>query len=51
MCDKVILENSMILMFVPDNQKIYKMCKKAVDNYSNGLEIVSDGLKTHMMYN
>ena len=33
MCDKVILENGGILMFIPDCYKNQRMYNKAVDTY------------------
>ena len=40
MCDKVILENGGMIMFVCDYYKNQKMINKAVDNYALALEFV-----------
>ena len=40
MCDKVILENGGMIMFVCDYYKNQKMINKTVDNYALALEFV-----------
>ena len=42
MSDKAILENDGTLKSFPKCYKNYKMCNKAVDNYSHALVFVSD---------
>ena len=49
MCDKVILENSGMLMFVPNYYKNQKMCNNSVDNYAHALEFVLDCFKIQKM--
>ena len=46
MCDKVILENGEMLMFVSDCYKNQKLCNKAVETYRHALEFVPDCYKT-----
>ena len=42
MCDKVILGNGGMLMFLFDCYKDQNMCNKAGDNYTHALGIVPD---------
>ena len=49
MCDKVYLQNSGMLMFIPDWCKDQSMCNKAVDNYAHTLGSVLDCYKTQNM--
>ena len=52
MFDKVILENGGMLLFITDccnNKKIWKICDKAVDNYSHALKFVLECYKTQNM--
>ena len=49
MCDKVILENGGMLMFIPDHYKDQNICNKVVDKYSHALKSVSDCYKTQKM--
>ena len=51
MCDKVILENSGTLMFVPNCQKNKKICNKAIGNYTHTLEFDPGCYKTNKMCN
>ena len=46
MCDKVILENSGTLNFIPDCYKNQKSCYNTVDNHFHALEFVPDCCKT-----
>ena len=46
MCDKAILENGATLKSVPDCYKNPETCNKAVDNYPQSLEFVSECYKT-----
>ena len=46
MCDKAILENGGISMFVPDYCKSEEMCNRVVDNYYHALEFVSECFMT-----
>ena len=42
MCDKVILKNGGMLIFIPDCCKDQNMCNKTFDNYPNALKFVPD---------
>ena len=42
MCDKVILENSETLKYIPECYKNQEMCNKADDNYPHVLEFVPE---------
>ena len=46
MCDKVILENSGTLNFIPDCYKNQKSCYNTVDNHFHALEFVPNCYKT-----
>ena len=46
MCDKFILENGEMLMFIPDCYKNQKIVNKIVDYYSYALEFLADCYKT-----
>ena len=46
MCDKVVLENCEMLMFIPDRYNDQCMCNKAVDNYAHALGSVHNSFKT-----
>ena len=46
MCEIVVLENSSILQFIPDQYKIQKMLEKAVNDYPFMLEFVPNYHKT-----
>ena len=45
MCDKVILENGGMLVFIPDCYKDQNMYNKAVDNYAHGFGSVTNCLR------
>ena len=41
MCNKANLENCGLLEFVPNCQKVRKMCSQAFDNYDNALKFLT----------
>ena len=42
MCDKVIIENYGMLMFICDSYNVQKICDNAVDNYAHTIVSVPD---------
>ena len=45
MCDKVIIKNAGMLMFISDFYKDHNMCNKVVNNYSHTLKFTSQCCK------
>ena len=50
-CDKVILENSGMIIFAPDCYKDQNMCNIAVDKYAHALGSVPNCYKTPKLCN
>ena len=46
MCDKVILKNAGMLLFIPDQLKDQNICNKAFDNFTHALGSVPNCYKT-----
>ena len=45
MCNKANLENCGLLEFVPNCQKVRKMCSQAFDNYDNALKFLTQEMR------
>ena len=46
MCDRVVSEDSFLIVYCPDKYKIQRMCDEAVDDYLAVLNLLSDWFAT-----
>ena len=49
MCDKVVSENTFLIVYCPDKYKTQRMCDEAVDDCLAALKLIPDWFLTSKM--